>query len=554
MLRNKAYHPAIKWLLGVILILPIILGGCEKEKNPSIAHGDVIGQTSENGDQATFWIRLVTPPKAEVQVPIKSSDPGEGIATPSSLTFKTSNWDQPQTVTVTGQKDYIADGDQPYSIEIGPSKSNDPEYNDLITLPIELINKADDQVSNLVAFFPPTNSIDAAKDTTIRLNFGKAIDSSLVTAQTTGITCSGSVQLTGNNFFSCLPMNMEILSNGDITTYVFTPITPLQPSNYYHIKIGSTIISELDSKASMSSLISGFSTFFDFLPDTGQSTTYILGLGDDSDYVINSPSFTDSIWGKVTDNITGLTWQQADDGQLYNFSEANAYCENSTLAFYKDWRLPSLIELVSIVDYQNHNPSIDLNYFPGTQAAKYHSSSTDSVQADYSWSVNFPNGAFFRQTTSDQTDDSKAYVRCVRKGEGGHLSTNNYQDNQDGTILDRKTGLLWAKEISDDLGWEEAISYCESLNLGKLKDWRTPNIKELASILDVSKSSLSQYAPFEFNGSKGILISSTTYSWQTEYKWVVHFTQARGGRDLKTVSRPVRCVRGGYVKPPVILH
>ncbi len=53
----------------------------------------------------------------------------------------------------------------------------------------------------------------------------------------------------------------------------------------------------------------------------------------------------------ITDLATGLMWQQADDGNAYNWQEALAYAENLELAGYDDWRLPNAKELQSIVDY-----------------------------------------------------------------------------------------------------------------------------------------------------------------------------------------------------------
>ncbi len=63
-----------------------------------------------------------------------------------------------------------------------------------------------------------------------------------------------------------------------------------------------------------------------------------------------------------------------------------------------------------------------------------------------------------------------------------------YQDNDDGTVADRETGLTWEKDrvLADG----QAQSYtrggakdcCEALTLGGCSDWRTPTIKELFSI------------------------------------------------------------------------
>ena len=64
----------------------------------------------------------------------------------------------------------------------------------------------------------------------------------------------------------------------------------------------------------------------------------------------------------VTDLSTGLMWQQ-DMQTFMSWVDAIAYCEELTLAGYNDWRLPSINELQSIVDYNRYHPSIDTEYF-----------------------------------------------------------------------------------------------------------------------------------------------------------------------------------------------
>jgi hypothetical protein len=65
--------------------------------------------------------------------------------------------------------------------------------------------------------------------------------------------------------------------------------------------------------------------------------------------------------------------------------------------------------------------------------------------------------------------------------------TMSYQDNGDGTITDLNTGLMWQQTpSSSDYMWQEAVDYCESLELADYDDWRMPSCKELYSISDFS--------------------------------------------------------------------
>jgi len=58
-----------------------------------------------------------------------------------------------------------------------------------------------------------------------------------------------------------------------------------------------------------------------------------------------------------------------------------------------------------------------------------------------------------------------------------------YDDNDDGTITDLNSGLMWQQvPSSTDFSWQDAVDYCESLELNGYDDWRMPSCKELYSI------------------------------------------------------------------------
>ncbi len=62
-----------------------------------------------------------------------------------------------------------------------------------------------------------------------------------------------------------------------------------------------------------------------------------------------------------------------------------------------------------------------------------------------------------------------------------------YQDNGDGTITDKNTGLMWQQvPSSSDYTWQEAVDYCDELEFAGYDDWRMPSAKELYSISNFS--------------------------------------------------------------------
>lgn len=126
--------------------------------------------------------------------------------------------------------------------------------------------------------------------------------------------------------------------------------------------------------------------------------------------------FTDNGDGTVTDNSTGIMWQQAIAPGTYTWEQALSYCENLTLAGYTDWRLPTISELDSIVDLSRDSPAINSNYFPGDAASIHWSSTTDVQRTNGAWVMLFYYGNDFADYYW-----RLYYVRAVRRGQAAEL-------------------------------------------------------------------------------------------------------------------------------------
>jgi Domain of unknown function (DUF4347)/Bacterial Ig domain/SMP-30/Gluconolactonase/LRE-like region len=111
--------------------------------------------TRSNGGQASFQIVLRSPPSADVVFSLASSRPNQGNLSATTLTFTAANWNVPQTVTVTGLDDAIANGDQSYQINATVT-SSDSDYASLTINPIPVLNR-----EVVVANRPPIASDDS---------------------------------------------------------------------------------------------------------------------------------------------------------------------------------------------------------------------------------------------------------------------------------------------------------------------------------------------------------------------------------------------------------
>lgn len=101
--------------------------------------------TTEAGGATAFTVVLTSQPTADVRIDLSTTDSTEGSTAPSSLTFNSTTWSAPQTVTITGVDDPVADGDVIYSIVTAPAVSVDPDYAGMDAADVSVTNADDDQ-------------------------------------------------------------------------------------------------------------------------------------------------------------------------------------------------------------------------------------------------------------------------------------------------------------------------------------------------------------------------------------------------------------------------
>jgi hypothetical protein len=123
----------------------------------------------------------------------------------------------------------------------------------------------------------------------------------------------------------------------------------------------------------------------------------------------NLEKYTDNGDGTVTDGVTQLMWQQVAPTTPYSQTGSIAYCAGLTLAGYDDWRLPSQIELISLVDFGASNPCIDTRYFPNAPTGPFWSSTPSSVSGALAWGI-----TFFYGTVGTNAIALPYGARCVR--------------------------------------------------------------------------------------------------------------------------------------------
>jgi len=108
----------------------------------------------------------------------------------------------------------------------------------------------------------------------------------------------------------------------------------------------------------------------------------------------------------VLDTNTGLEWQKTTPGKM-SWEKAMRYAKGLSLGGHSDWRLPSVQELTTLVDYEKNDPA---SSFPGMASNWCWSSSSFSGSSSLAWFVNFDvgNASYLAKTYSN-------YVRCIRR-------------------------------------------------------------------------------------------------------------------------------------------
>jgi len=233
--------------------------------------------------------------------------------------------------------------------------------------------------------------------------------------------------------------------------------------------------------------------------------------GQDAFYQGPQPKYRDNGDGTVTDLNTGLTWQKTPDFEnKLTFREALAKAKSFRLAGHADWRLPTVKELYSLIDFNGcvHSktpvPYIDTRFFEfrygderrgERQIDAQYWSSTEYVgltmRGDATvFGVNFADGrikGYPRDRMGRRPGAPRRFVRYVLGNRD--YGRNRFVDNKDGTVSDVATGLMWARADSGRaMDWQRALAYCEGLELAGHRDWRLPNAKELQSIVDYTRA------------------------------------------------------------------
>ncbi|MFM2417338.1 MAG: hypothetical protein RL385_2061 [Pseudomonadota bacterium] len=202
----------------------------------------------------------------------------------------------------------------------------------------------------------------------------------------------------------------------------------------------------------------------------------------------------------VLDRVTGLEWQRyLPLRNAGTWAQAEAYCSGLSLGGHDDWRMPTRVELDTLLDPRRAVVGVATDAFGSTLANRLLWSSTPSVTLPGKYIVVLLDGT----STAEDADDPSFEVRCLRWTSPPRSQAPRYsmRGTADEPIThDERTGLDWQRVVPDAPGGcaptgisgrrcehTQARAYCDGLSYGGHDDWRLPNIKEALTLFDPSR-------------------------------------------------------------------
>ncbi len=296
------------------------------------------------------------------------------------------------------------------------------------------------------------------------------------------------------------------------------------------------------------------------VPDTGQESCYDNlrriecpqpgepFYGQDAEYRAEPPQCEAiSVAGAtlLADRVTGLTWQAETAPAELDWSAALDYADTLALGGHTDWRLPSIRELRTIMNFgepdgKGKEPGCGSGRAAGDPC--FWSATTRKFPALDAQSVCL-------DPINQVRDTDKGRKRAVRAVRGTPLPGPVFRDNGDGSVTDLSTGLTWQQGETRPMTWQQALAFCEGLDLAGHQDWRLPSIRELQTLVDVRRQQPALDSTIFPGCRPEPYWSSTTRSERPAFAWTMDFATGREyDGAYKGRFYPVRAVRGGHVR------
>lgn len=136
--------------------------------------------------------------------------------------------------------------------------------------------------------------------------------------------------------------------------------------------------------------------------------------------------------------------------------------------------------------------------------------------------------------------------------------TGQYQQNNDGTVIDGKHQLMWKRCLEGKTGeqcesgqlemvdWAEALLWLSSQpnnSFAGYSDWRLPNIRELNTLAEMQCRSPAINLGVFTNAPAVHVWTSSPYTFPTDYSWYIDFNDGSSAYDFRHNKKALWLVR-----------
>ncbi|MEG4058629.1 MULTISPECIES: FG-GAP-like repeat-containing protein, partial [unclassified Microcoleus] len=212
--------------------------------------------TTEAGGTATFTVQLNSEPTANVTVGLSSSNVTEGTVSTPSLTFTPANWSAPQTVTVTGVDDNIADGTQTYTIFTEAAVSTDSNYSNFNPADVSVTNSDNETAGITVNPTAGLTTTEAGGTANLSVVLNTQPTAPVTVALSSSNPAEGTVStntlsFTPNNWNQAQTVTVtgvgDNIADGDIAYTIVTEAAVSTDSNYNNFNPSDVSVTNSDS-------------------------------------------------------------------------------------------------------------------------------------------------------------------------------------------------------------------------------------------------------------------------------------------------------------------
>lgn len=349
-------------------------------------------------------------------------------------------------------------------------------------------SEAKTEVPSLISMSPEDEATSVAKNSSFSISFSDAMDVSTITTNTSDTSCSGSIQLSSDDFTTCIQIKSAATASNSNMTFTFKPNADLNDDTLYKLKVTK------DAKNSAATSIAS-----DWMMTTGFKTSKAQdSTAPTVELVSPKNGDTDVL---VTSTTIKVVFSESIDASTVTVNTENTTCSASVQISLDDFS--SCLKFSSTPSVSNSNKSFSLTLANALEKSKSNALKTYKIKLTTAIKDSSEN-ALSSEWTMETGFTTEVYSTGTIKGRVVAFdSSNNISGLEGVTIKLEKDGSSLASVTSDSDGnfskgdlevgeytiKYEISGYKTETQTAKLEtDGQVLNIEQVAQLIDTCGS------------------------------------------------------------------